>query len=336
MRKIHQKLHLQHHRHTGHLLRHKHTSYRGLALVIGLAGAAVIGVSAMARVTADSLYVYARIPAPIPTDAASITDPKDGTSTHDASITVSGACPVITPSVIVAILDNDSEAGSVACDSDNNFQIALTLLPGKNVLVARTYTITGDSGPDSGSVTITYIAPLPPRPLGTADGTNSGGPTRNVPPLILAIDRPFITFGPARDAVWSGSITGGIAPYQVHVDWGDGSTTKADQPQPGSTSFRHHYHAMQPYDITIRATDTSGQVVVRHYAAVTPYQSPAIGLFTSNGPTLWNGRGMFGVYGAYLVLLALFGWLWVRAHPFAYATVSSRHQRTRHRNARRH
>jgi len=155
MHVLHQKLHLQHHRHTGRLLHHKHTSYRSLAIVIGLAGLTIVGTSILARATADSLYVYARIAAPIPDDPAIITHPPDNTVTDKADLTLDGSCPVVTPQVVIASVDNGAETGSVPCDSSNNFSLRFTLQAGRNTLVARSYTITGDTGPDSAPVTVT-------------------------------------------------------------------------------------------------------------------------------------------------------------------------------------
>ena len=323
MRAIHQKLHLQHHRHTGKVLRHKHTSYRGLAVVLVFTAAVMTGLSLMARVTADSLVVYARNPAPIPTTAAVITSPADGATITQATLNVSGTCPAMTPAVIVAITDNGTLAGSVPCDSSGSFSVPITVTPGQHTLIARTYTITGDNGPDSAPVTITYIPPVPPptsitHPTAGAQTTQAG---QAVAPLTLTIDEPFIVFGPAKDAIWLGTISGGKTPYHVVIKWGDGSTKSYTVSSAGQKSFAHHYRAMQPHIIVFDVSDASGQNISRDYAAVTPYVPPAASLFGGTPRSPWSGSLPLGLYGIYLVLLALFGYLWTRAHPFVYAKV---------------
>jgi hypothetical protein len=336
-------LHLQHHRHTGHLLAHKHTSYRGLAVILVLVTGFIIGFTALAHSTADALdlYVYARNPAPIPTDPAVITNPAGDTTVYVAPLTVSGTCPVITPQVSVAIIDNGTIAGSAPCDASNQFSVVITLAAGANTLVARTFTITGDSGPDSTPVTVTYVPPVPPQPpTGTTPAPVT--PTPAAPPLDIVIDEPFIVFGPDKDAVWTGSITGGTAPYRVRIDWGDGSIVFYTITKPGQQQFSHHYHVMRAYTITMQVTDHSGQSVTRQYAAVTPYVAP---LTVGGNTTTPTGRSplgtptLIGLYGVYLLLLAGFGSLWLRAHEFAYAKVPTRPAQratgTRRRNSTR-
>jgi hypothetical protein len=225
---------------------------------------------------------------------------------------------VITPKVIIVILDNGSEAGSAACDANNNFQVSITLQPATNVLVARSFTITGDSGPDSASVTVTYNPPNPPPVLGSSGN--------NVSPLDLTIDESFMVFGREKDALWLGSIIGGTAPYQLRVDWGDGAQNTYTFATAGQHTTTHHYRVLKPYDTIFYLSDHSGQHLIRHYAAVPGYVPP-----TPNTPliTTPSGRGkinLFGLYGIYLIVLAVFGWLWARAHPYAYAKVPA-HQR---------
>jgi len=301
----------------------------------------MVGLSVMARATADSLYVYARIAAPIPVGPAIITYPTDGATTDKANLTVKGICPVVTPQVVIVPVDNGKEIGSVPCDSSNNFAITITLESGKNVLIARSYTITGDTGPDSAPVTITYNPSVPPTvsstPTTTITTTETSPAEPGISPLTLSADTPFITFGPHKPAVWIGTIAGGMGPYTLSIDWGDGATDSDTFPSPGQQTYQHSYRVMQPYTVTIQVHDMSGQVITRHYAAVTPYVPP-ISSFLTAPPTspLWGSPKILGVYGAYLVLLATIGWIWTLAHPIAYAHVLVRphNQTLRHLQSR--
>ena len=322
-RKLHRALHLQHHRHTGKLLHARHTSYRGLATLIVVAGAFMIGLNVMARVTADTvdsftLHIYASKPAPIPLDAAEITSPHDGDNVEKSSQIVSGMCPPIDPRGIIVLLDNGIQVGSIACDSSNQFSLLLVLTPGKHTFIARTYTITGDTGPDSEPVTITYTTPAPVTSSAQAE-LDAEEP--NGPPLTLTIDAPFIVFGPGADAVWSGSITGGTLPYDVHINWGDDSQSDYMVTQSGKQQFVHRYTDMQSHLILLRVIDAKGRGITQDYAAVTPYRIPLIAATTpdeSNKP--FHGSTAIGAYGAYLLTIAVFGFLWIHAHPsYTYA-----------------
>jgi len=321
MRVLHKKLHLQHHQHTGKLLHHRHTSYRGLAVVLVLAGLFMAGLTLAARATADSLiHVYASKPAPIPTDAPVITDPLNGTIVTKPTIPVSGTCPIIDPSVIIALLDNGTQVGSTPCASDGSFTLSMQVTTGEHTLVARVYTITGDAGQDSTPVHITTH--IPPIIGGLSAGTSGGGDQPGEPALTLTIDEPFIIFSPIKDALWSGTITGGTLPYHVHIDWGDGHSNDYTIAHQGHQQFTHHYSSMTPHIIHFHLLDTDGRSISRTYAAVTPYVAPLGSIIVPTTPLPFQGSKPLGIYGAYLVLLAAFGYLWIHAGAFAYAKVT--------------
>lgn len=317
---LHRKLHMQHPRHTGRVLHHEHTSYRGLAVVIVLAGMVMLSLNILAHATAADLQVYARNPAPIPTMPSVITEPADGTVVTKTLLPVSGTCPVITPGIIVVITDNGTTVGSVPCSADGTFSLSISIDVGRHELIAKTYTITADTGPDSAPVTVIRTQPT----TQAGNSATTGNETITGSPLVVTIDEPFIVFGPTKDAVWPGTITGGTLPYKVQVDWGDSSSNAYSVTESGSRRFTHHYRSMQPHIIVMRVTDAAGRAVLRDYAAVTPYVPPAAVV----APTLpWGGSKPLGLYGVYLLLLAVFGGLWVRAHhsrTFAYAKVPVR------------
>jgi hypothetical protein len=318
---LHRHLHLQHRRHTGRRLQHQHTSYRGLAILVVVAGVALLTLTAVARATADTILVTARNSAPIPTEPAIITSPADNAVTTTADIAVRGTCQSADlPRVVVLLLDGVPTA-SVPCDTDNTFAVPLTLTLGTHALSTKIYNVTNDAGPDGPTITVYYVPPV-------NGSTDRGGELPEAPPgspLVLTIDEPFIVFGPAKDAVWLGTISGGALPYKVHIDWGDGHNNDYTITTDGAQRFSHRYHAMQPYIIRMHVTDADGRGAQRVYAAVTPYVPPT-SLFTAGptSPSPWSGSNMLGIYGAYLLLVAALGFLWIRRHPFAYAKVPVR------------
>lgn len=289
----------------------------------------IVGLNTMARVTADTLLVTARNPAPIPTSPAIILNPEDGTTIHNGDVTVYGSCPTIVPRVIIAIVDNGTEVGSVACDVNNEFSLPVHLGYGPHTIIARTYTITDDRGPDSDPVHVNYPAPptpitpitVAPQQTSSHSRSNATEPrTNGTTHMTLRNMRTFLVYGPTKDALWVGSIHGGIAPYKLVIHWGDGRQDTLILPDSNDQSISHHYDMTVPYDVTLNASDESGQHVVWHMAAVSPFISPLIPSFTT--PLDW--RPYIGLYGTYLLLLAVFGYLWMRAHAFAYAKVPNR------------
>ncbi len=325
MRKLHKHLRLQHHRHTGRRLQHKHTSYRALALIVGLAGALMILVTIMAHATADSIVVNAgnivvtaRNPAPIPTTPAVILSPTDGTVVSKARVLVSGTCPHTDPAVVVVITDNGVQTASTPCTASDTFSVPIIVSPGHHTLVAESWTITGDKGPDSDPVHITRIVPEDQAHANDLSAGIAGSGNG----LIVTIDEPFIIFGPAKDAIWLGTIKGGSLPYTVKMEWGDGTVSTYKLTTSGDQHFVHHYRSMRPHIITLLVTDSSGRGALQTYAAVTPYVPPV----TFVGPALpWRGSLPWGLYGAYLLVLVVFGGTWARSHrSFAYAKIPAR------------
>jgi hypothetical protein len=340
--RLHRTLRLQHHKHTGRMLHHKHTSYRGLMLILVLAGAFMVAVNVLAHVTADQLNVYASIMAAVPADPAVITSPADGSTVSKSSLIVKGACPSMTERGSVAILDNGTFAGSAPCDTDDTFSLSISLTPGNHTLVARIYTITNEAGPDSTPVDVSYIAPAP---VESAAQAAADAEPAHGPPFQVTIDKPFIIFSPETDAEWSGTMTGGTLPYRVHFDWDDGSASDYTVRRSGEQSFRHHYTSMESHLIRLYATDADGRSVIQDYAAVTPYRGPISSALYANPPKPhFGGSSPISLYGIYLLLLAIFGLIWIKLRPreFAYAKVPVRRasryagarKQTRHKSNR--
>src|SRR5262249_51272543 len=137
----------------------------------------------------------------------------------------------------------------------------------------------------------------------------------------LTIDEPFIVFGPANDAIWTGTIKGGTLPYKVHITWGDGAANDYKLTTSGKQHFVHHYRSMYPHVITLRVDDSAGRAAQQNYAAVTPSLPPP---FVALPTKPWTGSLILTLYGTYLLLLVVFGGTWTQAHPFEYAKVPVR------------
>jgi len=331
---MHRLLHLQHHSHTGKLLHHRHTSYRALALLLLATGLILIKVEMSLRqiATADSLYVTATVPAPIPTSPAVIEQPADNSTVTDPNLTVNGTCPVTQPVVSVAIYDNGHLLGSTPCKG-GYFNLSLSLYEGNNSLLARTYTVTDDNGPDSTVVQVIYAPPVGTG-TGSSTGSQSGGhagrsgtvPTGTSPPasepgkLTVQGDKPFIPFGPNQAAQWSGVISGGSGSYTVIIDWGDGTTNTYHSVDTNTQFFSHSYSTFSPRTVQVTAGDENGTTGSSNYSAVSPYMPPAVGNILTGtsqagGSSTINAPALLGAYGAYVSVLAGFGAVWLHFHP---------------------
>ncbi len=330
---IHRALKLQHHRHTGKVLRHHHTSYRGIFLVLVLLGI-VLGVSQYTMpASAEDLVVSAKISAPLPTTPATIDNIADNTQVTEANLTITGTCETLSPAIIVAIYRSGSPIGSTTCQPDGTFTVDVSLAPGENDLTARSVNITNDFGPDSTTIHVTYTPPAAPIPITPTAATPEDTPSPAEPPtpsevtppdpelklsgLLIRSERAFITFGPGKPAVWNGSFAGGIPPYKVVIDWGDGTTETKNNLMPTPQEFSHTYQKMQTHYITFTVTDAAGQQSEYHFAAVTPFVAPQ-----TTAPLLVTGQLSFPqLYAAYtsVVILGFLVWYETYIHLAAKA-----------------
>jgi len=300
MRVLHQKIHhhlkLQQHEHTGKLLHHKHTSYRGLAVVFIVAGMAMTIVTIAGRVAADSLAVQGMVLAPVPTSAALIAQPADGARLTSASTLVAGSCPIVSPQVVVQILVDASVAGSATCDSTNDFALPVTLSSGVHTLVAKTYTITDQSGPAGNPVHVTV-----PTSAAIAAAT----------PVKLVADTPFSSLDSDASVNWSGIVSGGTAPYHIHIDWNDGKQdnfTTADSRQ----SLSHHYIKFASYNPLVTVADSAGHATSQQFAVGT-YTLAAAKISASAYHTAVTPKTLFGLYGILLTVVSVSGIIWLEA-----------------------
>ena len=311
-RKIHKHLKLQHHKHTGKVLHHEHTSYRGLAVVLMLAGVVLVGATIVQRAAADSLLsVYGTLEVPAPSTGVSITLPNDNATLTSADTLVAGSCPIASPQVTVVLMVDGTAAGSAICDSSNDFSMPLRLTPGAHTLVAQAYTITGQQTPDSQAVHAAY------QPKAAESSSVSG--------LSLASAAPFAVLGADHTATWNGTVSDGTAPYHFIIDWGDGDR-EAHTVASASQRFSHHYDTLHSYNITLAATDTTGRSTQQQYASAAyttlPARNAAFVANISNGST-FGTRTMAGLYGLYLTVISVCGIVWLEAKHAARQHVTT-------------
>jgi hypothetical protein len=328
------------HAHTGMRLHRRHTSY--WAVVLFLVGGALL-IMTMQRTGADSYDVKAKVPAPLPTVAATITDPADGAAFKKApQITVAGTCQILDPAVIVALWRGMQLLGAGVCDSNGTFSIPVTLVPGLNQITPRTVNITDDYGPDGVPVTYTFTEePVPVHKGGSVPPASTGSngqpitavPQALTPDLVLTANAPFIVYVPGQPVDLPLHIAGGSAPYATTIAWGDGKQASQAVGAAGIFVLQHTYAGQIMYQIDAKAVDSESRSSHLQLVALTLTHSVVAQTQQSGGggpPYLW----LWAAYGVVIVAVIgfwagelYFSTLLPHALPAAHKLMRVRHRR---------
>lgn len=197
------------------------------------------GVQAVENPQSGATGLQGKISAPPPTTGATISTPRDGQSTSNIPVTVSGICP---KGLLVKLFKNNVFAGSVDCAS-GSFSMLIDLFNGQNQLVAKVYDALDQSGPDSNLVNVTFT-----------DNTRA-----QVGRVGLTSNYAKRGANPGQALTWPIILSGGVGPYAISIDWGDGKTADLKSVAfPGSFDIQHTYENPGVYNIIVKATDTTG------------------------------------------------------------------------------
>lgn len=290
------------HGHSGRLRHHEHTSYAGLVFVMLLVGILLMGVSWSASAAtpavnpqSGSVGLSGTVRGPAPTQAATITTPRSGQHTTSIPITVSGVCPANT---FVEITKNDAFAGATSCQDDGTFTLDVDLFDGQNTLVARVSDALGQFGPDSAGVIVFYDAPSLSLPGGSVGRQ-----------LFLQASVTVQAVAPAQQVARSVTIVGGVGPYAVSWDWGDGTSSLVSQAVEGTTTSSHAYERPGNYRVIVRVTDSSSNAAFLQLVTVVNGPVDAVGV-TGSGKGSLPGEllAAWPVYVAVFFMVIIF-WL---------------------------
>ena len=292
-------LKLQHHRHSGKRLAHHHTSYRGLAAVFVACGLAMMIIQ---KAGADSYIVTAKVPVDIPTTPSEITNPPSNQVYANPNITISGICPLSTPSIIVSLWNGATFLGSQTCQLDGTFSIPMTLQSGVSHIIPKTRTVLNDVVPDGATWIASYNLPTPPPSGGGGTPPEVVPPPAEVPPITInnLDNNSFLTFRPTEPTTLVITIAPSTSPYKLDIDWGDGTVEHKTFVNPGRYELVHTYNAPATYTVKITLTDGNGKVTHIVLAAVSLAKG---GLTTSiNQLTNIGGSGVGGTIATYVWL----------------------------------
>ncbi len=357
-------LRVTHHKHTGHRLPGRTTSYPLLAMIVLCVG--VFLMSWTRFVTAEP-FVYpgpsqadyqvrASVPGPAPTQAATIDNPIGGTHFTTQPIDVSGTCPSNT---YVSLYRNGKFSGVALCQADNKYYLQTGLFVGNNELQAYVFSLTDVPGPVSNSVNVVYSLPLQPDAVPQPDQPGSGPsiPSSNIgssaragtsqplaDPLLFKTDFKYTGQYTGKNNTWRLDISGGNPPYAISVDWGDGTTSLISRPNAGVFSVDHVYKAAGTYKgsyvVKFMASDADGSQTFMQLLAIINNPPSATGVTTKSdlfgggsdsAPTYLQTilRYIWPGYGIVVLMLLSF-WLGERRE---YHILKPRLKKVRHRHA---
>jgi len=249
----------------------------------------------------SSHAISSTIEAPPLNAPATIDTPADGTAFDTSPAHITGSCP---DDSYVELNINGAFHGASLCDSGSNtYDIVSSLHGGTNTLDVQDYNLTDLPGPDSGSVQVTYTPPVTANnaPTTTVSGSQSAisksgaasGQQSTTPiPLLLTSEFQFHTFTAQKAFTWDLDLEGGAPPYDVNVDWGDGTTGHLRFPGDPVFTLRHVYQTDGYYAVVVNSTDTAGQQHVMQLAAlITNKDGTASFLNTSSGGHVASSGG---------------------------------------------
>ncbi len=305
------RLKLIHHRHSGKLRPHEHTSYLPLGillLVVGLLLGVYTSYAASPGPEAGSVGLSGIVPGKPPTVAPTIDTPREGARFSTTPVTVTGSCPKGT---LVELFKNNIFAGSIPCLDTGRYSIDIDLLIGANILLARVYDDLNQAGPDSNKPTVFYDAlPAQAGPLTSLD---FGGAQ-----MLLNTDAVYRGVFPNQEMNMPIDILGGTPPYAINVQWGDSTNKMVPRANNQSFTVGHIYTRPGTYQISIQGSDANGRVAFMTVAAIVNGQPSVVG--SSDEPVVSAGTmarllTLWPLYTS-IVAIAISFWLGERREKY--------------------
>lgn len=214
-----------------------------LSLLIGLK-LNLATVQAASLNQSGAIGIQGEISSSPPSKGATIAIPSNGTSFSSVPIIISGTCP---SNLLIKVFSNNIFIGSAVCTS-GSYSVQASLFSGQNILTAIDYDALNQAGPTSNSVTITY---------------NNAQFTQFGTQLTLSSIYGELGANPGSQLTWPLIVNGGVSPYAISVDWGDGTSSELiSLPSEGSFNINHTYQVSGIYRVIVKATDKNGEIAL--------------------------------------------------------------------------
>jgi hypothetical protein len=246
-----------------------------------LVGTSLLALPASAAtITKDgSVQVAGTVPGPPPATPPTIDVPTNGSSFDQKNITVSGTCIA---GLVVKVYRNGVFAGSALCGGDGRYSMQIDLVLKRNDLVAYQCDSSNQASPPSNLVSVTYELPVPP----TTPPSSGGGSSAPVPApaspgtpanqLIIYYDYTLQGIFKGQTFTFPVQFTGGVGPYAVSIDWGDGTTNVFSRPDITPFSTQHAYAKPGTYVVKVRVADSQGQQAYLQLVIIVNGPVPAV------------------------------------------------------------
>lgn len=249
---------ISHNAHTGKRLPIHCTSYAILFFLLiftGIFTFYITGQSVVAGppiVDSGAITVSGTVYGSPPTQPPVITSPNNGEQFTGNSIDVSGTC---ISGLLVEIYRNNAFAGSQICDSNGEFNIQITIIVGKNVLIAKMSDSLNQYSPDSDKVLVFLKAGA--SGSGTVSSSSSDSSTQtSVTPLLIYTKPVQRGVFPDELLRLKYEVEGGKAPYAVSLNWGDASNPDViPLDKAGDFEANHIFEKAGQYTIALSVTD---------------------------------------------------------------------------------
>ena len=200
--------------------------------IVLLPSTAVLGV----QTDSGNVNISGSVSTPPPTFKPTIISPQPG-ETSMQKITVEGTC---SPNTLVKIFRNNIFAGSVYCSATGRFSLVITLFSGRNDLKAVNYDINDQAGPESDVVNVIY------KPAADVAISN----------ILLEANYTLRQVSTDEEVFWTLTINGGKPPYELNIDWGDGTLEQQTQDIVGQRIISHTYKKSGKYAIVVTVKDS--------------------------------------------------------------------------------
>lgn len=273
------------------------------------------------QVKADNVEVTAKVSAPLPDAPAVITSPVDQQHVSAALIDVFGNCP---NGSYVKLSRNDIFSGVAQCES-GHFTIQTSLSFGANRLQPQVFNTTDDEGPASASSIVYYDKVTTGQNIfnDSSAASTSGGnqiqpPSQASPsgqPLIITGDYRYVIHYAGDAFTWDVRVSGGAAPYRIHVDWGDGQTATFETNN-GALNLNHIFVKGGNFQPLVQVTDTAGAVTSLQLSAVVKERPVAVAAILPFTDDIQRYLGI--LWPAYLAVTLMLVSFWLGEMEFVH------------------
>lgn len=169
---------------------------------------------------------------------------------------------------MVKLFSNNVFVGAVTC-TNGSYSLQIDLFSGQNDLVARVFDDLDQPGPDSNTVTVTFNDAS----LGAFDSR-------------VSLTSAFAKKGanPGETLNWAVILSGGVGPYAMSFDWGDGKPVVLRSVLfTGTVDFDHVYDSAGIYRVIVKVTDSKGSTAYLQLIGVGNGSVASTGTKTKDG-----------------------------------------------------